>query len=146
MKKGITITTIKQAEERIRELSREMSMINKEIHKLRSDFVTLKNQRNKDFNENIQKALKEIKDTYGMDICAQGRSAEAVAYRSCFINIVYNDFNISLSALGMLVGRRDHSTVIHSRDKVNDLLSVNDEYYTGIYNKVKEIIDKNLNC
>ena len=49
--------------------------------------------------------------------------------------------NIPLVSIGEAMGGRDHTTIIHSREKVNNLLKVNDRVAKEV-NDIKNIILK----
>lgn len=43
--------------------------------------------------------------------------------------------NYSLHTISKLLGHKEHTTIVHSTQKVRDMLSVNDPLYVDMYNK-----------
>src|SRR3989344_390463 len=78
----------------------------------------------------IKDVVKTISEYYGVDedsIYNKTRRKEVVRPRQVIMYILREDFNISFPAIGEKIGGRDHTTVIHSYEKIrgevkNDLL------------------------
>ncbi|OGE04458.1 chromosomal replication initiator protein DnaA [Candidatus Curtissbacteria bacterium RIFCSPLOWO2_01_FULL_41_18] len=74
-------------------------------------------------------------------LCSASRRAKIVGARQLLMYLLRRDLGLSLSAIGSLVGGRDHSTVIHGIGKVEKMLGrnldVRDEIYRigAIFNK-----------
>lgn len=82
-------------------------------------------------NEKIKKAvttediIKIVSEFYSIDketICQKTRKKEIVKPRQIIMYILREDFSVSYPTIGQKLGGRDHTTVIHSCEKVrNDL-------------------------
>lgn len=73
--------------------------------------------------------VKKVSDFYNIDessIYEKTRRKEIVKPRQLIMYILREDFNISYPAIGEKLGGRDHTTVIHSCDKVRNDLKNND--------------------
>ena len=69
----------------------------------------------------VQEVVKTIADFYGIDensIYEKTRRKEIVRPRQVIMYILREDFHISFPSIGDKMGGRDHTTVIHSCDKV----------------------------
>lgn len=73
----------------------------------------------------IKDVIKIIAEFYGIDeasIYKKGRKKEVIKPRQVIMYILRDDFDISFPSIGEKVGNRDHSTVIHSYEKIkNDI-------------------------
>ena len=68
------------------------------------------------------------------------RKYELVLFRQLMMRILCDFEAASLSVIGQKLGRRDHTTVIHARNKIGDLITVDKQLarnYRAIYNEVK---------
>jgi len=73
-------------------------------------------------------------------IIGKSRNAEYVAVRQVVCYICYNDIGgITFKDLSLYFNN-DHSTIIHSVNKVEDFLSINDDKTLNIYRRIKEQI------
>lgn len=59
------------------------------------------------------------------DFCKKTRRKEVVKPRQLAMYILREDFNISYPTIGQKMGGRDHTTVIHSYEKIKDELKIN---------------------
>lgn len=50
-------------------------------------------------------------------------------------------YNYSYAATGSLI-KKDHSTIVYSKKKVEDMLSINDKVYTKIFNIANNLIQE----
>lgn len=68
----------------------------------------------------------------------QGKSRERnlVAARQLYCSLACKHSNNSLSDIGRLIGNRDHTTVIHSREIVKARIHVKDEIVLSMYNQI----------
>ena len=68
---------------------------------------------------------------------AQTRKREAVICRQIAMHLVYNASEISLKSAGKMFGGRDHSTVIHACQVVDDVCDV-DKYFRADFEKIQD--------
>lgn len=81
-------------------------------------------------NVSVKDVIKTIAEFYGIDeshIYKKGRKKEVIKPRQVIMYILRDDFDISFPSIGEKVGNRDHSTVIHSYEKVKNDLKTNAE-------------------
>lgn len=74
-------------------------------------------------------------------LCSRSRLAKIVSARQLLMYLLRRDLGLSLSAIGALVGGRDHSTVIHGIGKVEKMLGKNLEVRDEIY-RISAIFNK----
>jgi chromosomal replication initiator protein len=73
----------------------------------------------------IKDLIKIVADFYGIDpdtICDKTRKKEVVRPRQVTMYILREDFNTSYPTIGDKMGGRDHTTVIHSCEKIKNAL------------------------
>lgn len=90
-------------------------------------------------NRNIdpEKVLERVSEYYKVsvdDLCKKTRKKEIVHPRQVLMFILREDLDVSFLNIGKLLGGRDHSTVIHSYEKVKS--NLNNDY------KLKKEIDE----
>jgi len=71
----------------------------------------------------VKEVVKMIADYYNVDdeiIYKKTRRKEAVKPRQIIMYILREDFNISYPSIGQKIGGRDHTTVIHSCEKIRN--------------------------
>lgn len=73
------------------------------------------------------------------DIVGKKRSKEVVEPRMIAIYLINEILDLPLTAIGKLFGGRDHTTIIHARDKVTEQLKANNKTRT-IVNEIKNQI------
>ncbi len=87
----------------------------------------LKNTSKPKKNVSIKDVIRVTSDFYGIEeiaIFEKGRKKEVIKPRQVIMYLLREDFDISFPSIGDKVGNRDHSTVIHSYEKIkNDLKS-----------------------
>lgn len=69
----------------------------------------------------IKDVIKIIAEYYGIEeasVYKKGRKKEVIKPRQVIMYILRDDFDISFPSIGEKVGNRDHSTVIHSYEKI----------------------------
>ena len=74
------------------------------------------------------------------DILSKKRNSEFVLPRQVVMYLCRNMLDISLSNLAKILGKKDHTTIIHGINKIEEELSTNEE----LKNKI-EIIKKKIN-
>ena len=76
-------------------------------------------------NVSVKDVVRVTSEFYGIEessIFEKGRKKEVIKPRQVIMYILREDFDISFPSIGDKVGNRDHSTVIHSYEKIkNDL-------------------------
>lgn len=91
--------------------------------------VTSLQFRRKDCPENINKLKAAVCKAYKInlaDLTRKGRYQHLVRPRQMFYYIAIERFGMKLYEAGKIFGH-DHTTAVHSRGKVRDLLSIGDE-------------------
>ena len=76
----------------------------------------------------IKDVIKLIADFYNVDedsVLNKTRKKEVVKPRQVIMYILREDFNVSFPSIGEKLGGRDHTTVIHSCDKIKEELKTN---------------------
>jgi chromosomal replication initiator protein len=105
-------------------ISCQSSLKNKELC-LNEIKDLIKNTAKPKKNVSTKEIIKTISDFYGIEesqIYEKGRKKEIIKPRQVIMYILREDFDISFPSIGEKVGNRDHSTVIHSYEKVkNDI-------------------------
>ena len=85
----------------------------------------LKNTSKPKKNVSIKDVIRVTSEFYGIEevnIFEKGRKKEVIKPRQVIMYLLREDFDISFPSIGDKVGNRDHSTVIHSYEKIkNDL-------------------------
>ncbi|MCK4918411.1 MAG: chromosomal replication initiator protein DnaA [Candidatus Pacebacteria bacterium] len=83
---------------------------------------------NSNKNISIKEIIKTVANFYNIEeemICKKTRKKEIVKPRQLIMYILREDFNISYPSIGEKLGGRDHTTVIHSCDKIRNNLKNN---------------------
>ncbi len=81
----------------------------------------LKNTAKPKKNKSVKDVIKVVSEFYGIEetsIFEKGRKKEVIKPRQVIMYILREDFDISFPSIGEKVGNRDHSTVIHSYEKI----------------------------
>ncbi len=73
------------------------------------------------------------------EIVGKKRSKDIVEPRMIAIYLINEILDLPLTAIGKLFGGRDHTTIIHARDKITDQLKSNNKTRT-IVNEIKNIL------
>ena len=85
----------------------------------------LKNTSKPKKNISAKDVIRVVSEFYGIaesSVSEKGRKKEVIKPRQVIMYILREDFDISFPSIGDKVGNRDHSTVIHSYEKIkNDL-------------------------
>ncbi len=87
----------------------------------------IKNNARPKKNVSVKDVIKVIANFYNIDeesIYEKTRKKEVVKPRQVTMYILREDFNISYPSIGQKLGGRDHTTVIHSCDKIKNDLKV----------------------
>jgi chromosomal replication initiator protein len=74
------------------------------------------------------------------DITGKKRNREFVEPRMVAIYLIAEVLNIPLISIGQILGGRDHTTVMHARNRIEDLYS-SDLRIRRIINDIKKLID-----
>ncbi len=88
-------------------------------------------------NISVKNVVSKVAEFYGIDqdsIYEKTRRREVVRPRQVIMYILREDFNISYPTIGNKLGGRDHTTVIHSCDKIKREIIVDSELSTEIQN------------
>ena len=93
-------------------------------------------------NVSSKDIVKIISDFYGIEeaqIYEKGRKKEIIKPRQVIMYILREDFDISFPSIGDKVGNRDHSTVIHSYEKIKNDLKTDPELVEEI-NQIRSML------
>lgn len=110
-------------------ISCQSSLKNKELC-LNEIKDLIKNTAKPKKNVSTKEIIKTISDFYGIEenqIYEKGRKKEIIKPRQVIMYILREDFDISFPSIGEKVGNRDHSTVIHSYEKVKNDIKTDSE-------------------
>jgi len=102
----------------------------------------LKNTSKPKKNTSIKDVIKVTSDFYGIEEAAifeKGRKKEVIKPRQVIMYLLREDLDISFPSIGDKVGNRDHSTVIHSYEKVKKDLKTNPELVQEI-NQIRSML------
>jgi chromosomal replication initiation ATPase DnaA len=77
------------------------------------------------------------------DLIGRSRKREIVYARHLLAYTMHRTGLFSLTDIGLKIGGRDHSTIIHAKDVVLNLLSVKDDIMHPLYLKIKHLINEN---
>jgi len=93
-------------------------------------------------NVSTKEIIKTISDFYGIEenqIYEKGRKKEIIKPRQVIMYILREDFDISFPSIGEKVGNRDHSTVIHSYEKIKNDIKTDSELLEEI-NQIRSML------
>lgn len=102
----------------------------------------LKNTSKPKKNVSIKDIIKVVSDFYGIEesaISEKGRKKEVIKPRQIIMYLLREDLDISFPSIGEKVGNRDHSTVIHSYEKIKNDLKTDPELNQEI-NQIRSIL------
>ena len=102
----------------------------------------LKNTSKPKKNIRIKDVLKVTAEFYGIEeavIFEKGRKKEVIKPRQVIMYLLREDFDISFPSIGDKVGNRDHSTVIHSYEKIKNDLKTDPELVQEI-NQIRSML------
>ena len=102
----------------------------------------LKNTSKPKKNTSIKDIIKITSDFYGIEeatIFEKGRKKEVIKPRQVIMYLLREDLDISFPSIGDKVGNRDHSTVIHSYEKVKKDLKTDPELVQEI-NQIRSML------
>ncbi|MBI4088927.1 chromosomal replication initiator protein DnaA [Candidatus Kaiserbacteria bacterium] len=88
-------------------------------------------------NISVKNVVDKVSNFYGIDeesIYEKTRRREVVRPRQVIMYILREDFSISYPTIGSKLGGRDHTTVIHSCEKIKREILVDNELLTEIQN------------
>ena len=88
-------------------------------------------------NISVKNVVDKVAEFYGIDeesIYEKTRRREVVRPRQVIMYILREDFNISYPTIGTKLGGRDHTTVIHSCEKIKKEIAVDNELLKEIQN------------
>lgn len=89
--------------------------------------------KNKEVTPNL--IIEIVAEHFGVnaeDITSKKRNSEFVLPRQVVMYLLRNMFDISLSNVGKLLGKKDHTTIIHGIKKIEEELPVNEELKNNI--------------
>ncbi len=102
----------------------------------------LKNTSKPKKNVSIKDVIKVTSDFYGIEesaIFEKGRKKEVIKPRQVIMYLLREDLDISFPSIGEKVGNRDHSTVIHSYEKIKNDLKTDPELTQEI-NQIRSML------
>jgi len=93
-------------------------------------------------NRSVKEVIKTIAEFYGIkeeEIYEKGRKKEVIKPRQVIMYILRENFGISFPSIGEKVGNRDHSTVIHSYEKIKEDIK-NDNTLVGEIEQIQTML------
>ena len=90
----------------------------------------------------VAELIKTVAEFYGLNtesLCDKTRKKEVVRPRQIAMYILREDFNVSFPTIGDKMGGRDHTTVIHSCEKIKNDLKV-DKLLEQQINEIRNIL------
>ena len=72
------------------------------------------------------------------DVIGKRRHQQLIIARCIIANILREQYSYTLKSIGLLLGRRDHSTVVNYAKRHADFMFTNDEGYRTLYSRIKE--------
>ena len=132
---------IKEMRDQVHYLQKQIIECNQMIRAIKTELQVIHKAKPDVFLRAYQNVVDDIRTIHGVDITLRNRTQSVVAYRACMMHTMLEMFDMSLSEVGLLCGKKDHSTVIHARKQVDDYLSINDEYYSIVKRNVVEIFN-----
>lgn len=94
--------------------------------------------------EKILKLQQIIADAFGMSwevIKSNGRYMNVVIARQLFCWFAFYECGIHKSRIGEIIGK-DHTSVIHSIQKIKNMIDTKDDYIMPFFKKVEEILNQ----
>ena len=138
---AVTEYGIKEMREQIHYLQKQIIEATQMVRKVKTELQEIHKAKPEVFLKCYEYVKADIQTIYGVDITENRRIPNVVAYRACVMHTMLEMFDMSLSEVGLLVGKKDHSTVIHARKNVDNFLSINDPLYMGVKKNVVEIFN-----
>tara|TARA_B110000285_G_C15061758_1_gene582784 strand:+ start:392 stop:928 length:537 start_codon:yes stop_codon:yes gene_type:complete len=89
--------------------------------------------------ENLQTIMDACLKVYGVDFTANNRVRRNVYARCAYYTLARKHTNLSLSKIGLICGKRDHSTVLHGIRTANSYELNKD--YRKLYNEFARVVD-----
>ena len=93
-------------------------------------------QKNVPTHDRIIQVVAEVFDITPTAMKRHNRKDEIVMARQMAMVLVYEFGNYSLKEVGYLLGGFDHTTVIHARCTVRDMIETNDDLFMPKYKEV----------
>lgn len=101
--------------------------------------------RNAPFRYDKAKSIMELiakdKSVSMIDLVSSKRKGEMVIVRQMSCYFIKKHCKLTFARIGKLLGNRDHSTIIHSIDRINDLLDV-DKVFKQDIDRLELLINK----
>ena len=114
----------------------------------RSSYFTMLETNRRSTKDEIGFAVEQMAALSGYrfnQIMARTRKSEIIAIRHVMIYLINKNFNLSFREIGYLFGNIDHSTVIHAKDKIGDLLEIGDKATIEMHQRLKVVFDEKTN-
>lgn len=77
-------------------------------------------------------------DTSIRDLCGKRRKQEIVTPRQVTMYLLRNEIGMNFTDIGQILGGRDHTTIIHGCDRIQDKLNEKDKYLRSIIRNLRE--------
>lgn len=91
--------------------------------------------------ERIIETVCEYYDILKEEICGKKKNKEIVVPRQISVYLITNLLSLPLSAIGQLFGGRDHTTIMHARDKIAEM-SKADSHIAAVVKDIKDRVLK----
>lgn len=121
----------------IKELCTEMAVLRKHINISKVDVADLTSQK-------IYICREVIESFYSVDISKRNRKRENVIARQMWYHWCLENTKLSLTKLSSALIGQDHSTLIHAKKTINDLLTY-DKVLIEEYKEIRILIKQYLN-
>ena len=95
-----------------------------------------------DSNSHIEKAKEVIASYFNINVkelSSSSRKQEFVYIRSVAIYLFKHKFNLTLKKIGQALGGRDHATIAHSLDKIEEMLKTESTVKQDVDNLIKKL-------
>lgn len=105
--------------------------------------IYIQDSKDKDNLNEIELLIYELCSISGYsfnDIVGKCRKIELIQIKHIGRYIAYMNQLGSLKEIGFVFGKKDHSTVIHSREYVQGQLDIQNKYFMKIFNNYKHLI------
>lgn len=88
----------------------------------------------------IKEKFSEISGYHISQLTGASRSRDLVEWRHLMIYTCYKTIHAPLKVIAKMLGGYHHSTIIHAKDSIHDLLEAKDKAIINKYNQIKHLI------
>lgn len=97
--------------------------------------------------EIIEQFINDVMAETRVDFLKHNRKEKNTMIRNIIMYLFTNNFSgvLTLKEIGQIVGGKDHSTVLHAKSKVQDMIDTKYDFYLNGIETIKPIFDKYFN-